>query len=81
MLPDELAPPPPRPRSTIIDAGLPGYWRLLIAELASIGKSLDNLRALVLTHGDTDHIGFAVQLYRETRIAADVHTADADVGS
>lgn len=63
---------------TVIDAGLPGYWRLLEAELASIGKSLDNVRALVLTHGDSDHIGFAGRLYREKGIAAYIHEADVD---
>jgi glyoxylase-like metal-dependent hydrolase (beta-lactamase superfamily II) len=63
---------------TIIDAGLPGYWRLLQAELASIGKNLDNVRALVLTHGDTDHIGFAARLHREKGIAAYIHDADVD---
>ncbi len=62
----------------IIDAGLPGYWRLLIAELDSIGKSIDNVRALILTHGDTDHIGFAARLYRERGVAAYVHTADVE---
>ncbi|MBO0866738.1 MAG: MBL fold metallo-hydrolase [Mycobacterium sp.] len=63
---------------TVIDAGLPGYWRLLEAELASIGKTTDNVRALVLTHGDSDHIGFAARLYREKGIAAYIHEADAD---
>ena len=55
---------------TIIDAALPGYWKLLRAELASIGKRIDNVRALVLTHGDSDHIGFAARLYQEKGIAA-----------
>jgi glyoxylase-like metal-dependent hydrolase (beta-lactamase superfamily II) len=63
---------------TIIDAGLPGYWKLLQAELAALGKSLDDVRALVLTHGDTDHIGFAARLHRETGIAAYIHQADVD---
>lgn len=63
---------------TIIDAGLPGYWKLLNAELAAIGKTLDNVRALVLTHGDTDHIGFAARLYQEKGIAAYVHAADVE---
>jgi glyoxylase-like metal-dependent hydrolase (beta-lactamase superfamily II) len=63
---------------TIIDAGLPGYWKLLQAELAALGKSLDDVRALVLTHGDTDHIGFAARLDRETGIAAYIHQADVD---
>ena len=63
---------------TVIDAGLPGYWRLLKNELAAIGKSTDNIRALVLTHGDTDHIGFAARLYKEKGIPAYLHAADVD---
>jgi glyoxylase-like metal-dependent hydrolase (beta-lactamase superfamily II) len=63
---------------TIIDAGLPRYWKLLDAELASMGKTLDDVRALVLTHGDTDHIGFAARLQREKGIAAYIHEADVD---
>jgi glyoxylase-like metal-dependent hydrolase (beta-lactamase superfamily II) len=63
---------------TIIDAGLPGYWKRLLAELAAIGKSLNDVRALVLTHGDTDHIGFAARLHRETGIEAYIHQADVD---
>lgn len=63
---------------TIIDAGLPRYWRLLQAELAAIGKSLADVRALILTHGDTDHIGFAARLNRETGIVAYIHEADID---
>ncbi len=63
---------------TIIDAGLPRYWKLLNSELARLGKSVDDVRALILTHGDTDHIGFAAQLYREKRIAAYLNPADDD---
>jgi glyoxylase-like metal-dependent hydrolase (beta-lactamase superfamily II) len=61
---------------TIIDAGLPGYWKLLQAELAAAGKSLGDVRALILTHGDSDHIGFAARLYQEAGVAAFVHEAD-----
>jgi len=63
---------------TIIDAGLPRYWTLLNSELTAIGKTLDDVRALVLTHGDTDHIGFAARLCREKGIAAYIHAADVD---
>lgn len=61
---------------TVIDAGLPRYWRLLEAELTGIGRSLDDVRALILTHGDTDHIGFAARLSREKGIPAYLHPAD-----
>lgn len=63
---------------TIIDAGLPGYWQPLQAELAAAGKSLADVRALILTHGDTDHIGFAARLHRETGITPYIHEADID---
>jgi len=63
---------------TIIDAGLPRYWKLLQNELDTIGKSLDDVRALILTHGDTDHIGFAARLSHETGLAPYIHEADVD---
>ena len=63
---------------TIIDAGLPRYWRLLEQELTRLGRSLDDVRALILTHGDSDHIGFAAQLSREKGIPAYLHPADDD---
>jgi len=62
---------------TIIDAGLSGYWRHLPTELAAMGRSLDDVRAVVLTHGDTDHIGFAERLRRERGVPVYVHELDA----
>jgi glyoxylase-like metal-dependent hydrolase (beta-lactamase superfamily II) len=63
---------------TIIDAGLPRYWKLLDGELTRIGLTLDDVRALILTHGDSDHIGFAARLSREKGIPAYLHPADDD---
>jgi glyoxylase-like metal-dependent hydrolase (beta-lactamase superfamily II) len=62
---------------TIIDAGLPGQWRELLDELSRMGRSLDDVRALLLTHGDTDHIGFAARLHRERGVPIYVHELDA----
>jgi glyoxylase-like metal-dependent hydrolase (beta-lactamase superfamily II) len=62
---------------TIVDAGLPGYWGDLPAELAAMGRSLDDVRAVVLTHGDTDHIGFAERLRTERGVPIFVHELDA----
>jgi glyoxylase-like metal-dependent hydrolase (beta-lactamase superfamily II) len=61
---------------TIIDAGLPGQRRLLLEELSSIGLTLDAVQALVLTHGDADHIGYAAWLFAERGIPARVHADD-----
>jgi glyoxylase-like metal-dependent hydrolase (beta-lactamase superfamily II) len=62
---------------TIIDAGLPGHWRELERELTQLGRSLDEVRCIVLTHGDTDHIGFAERLRQQKGIPVRVHELDA----
>ena len=40
---------------TIIDAGLPGYYGDIDRELAAMGRAAADVRALVLTHGHSDH--------------------------
>jgi glyoxylase-like metal-dependent hydrolase (beta-lactamase superfamily II) len=62
---------------TIIDAGVPGYYNDLAGELAAMGRTPADVRALVLTHGHTDHVGFAERLRRERQIPVSVHEADA----
>jgi glyoxylase-like metal-dependent hydrolase (beta-lactamase superfamily II) len=62
---------------TVIDAGLPGHWHDLTAELASIGRSVGDIKGLILTHGDSDHIGFAERLRRERGVPVFIHAADA----
>jgi len=63
---------------TVIDAGLPGLWRELVAELSSMGRTLADVRGLILTHGDSDHLGFAERLRREHGVPVFVHPGDAD---
>src|SRR5690606_28847602 len=58
--------------------GLPGHWKPFLRELEALGRSLDDVRGVVLTHGDSDHVGFAERLRRETGIPVFVHADDAD---
>jgi glyoxylase-like metal-dependent hydrolase (beta-lactamase superfamily II) len=62
---------------TVIDAGLGGQWPEFLAELAAMGRSLSEVRAVLLTHGDEDHIGFAERLRVEQGVPVWVHAADA----
>jgi glyoxylase-like metal-dependent hydrolase (beta-lactamase superfamily II) len=62
---------------TIIDAGVPGYYKELAGELTAMGRSIADVRALVLTHGHTDHIGFAERLRRDAGVPVSIHELDA----
>jgi glyoxylase-like metal-dependent hydrolase (beta-lactamase superfamily II) len=63
---------------TVIDAGLPGHWRDLVDELTSMDRSVDDIRGVILTHGDSDHLGFAERLRRDHGVPVYVHPDDAD---
>ncbi len=62
---------------TLVDAGVSGQWSDLLAELATIGKTPSDIRGVVLTHGDSDHVGFAERLRRDHGVPVYVHEADA----
>jgi len=62
--------------ATVVDAGLAGHLRGLRRELRAAGLSLADIRGIVLTHGDSDHVGFAERVRVEQSVPVFVHEAD-----
>lgn len=62
---------------TVVDCGAPAYRRQLEPGLQQLGRTIDDVRAVVLTHGDADHKGFAERLRSENGVPVHVHVADA----
>jgi glyoxylase-like metal-dependent hydrolase (beta-lactamase superfamily II) len=65
-------------RVTVVDAGLSGYWDQLEPELARIGRGLDDVDALVLTHAHSDHTGVAGLLH-ERGVPVLLHDGDHEL--
>src|SRR4051812_42165410 len=61
---------------TVVDAGVPTSWDSLVDALPKLGRSLSDVRAVVLTHAHFDHVGFAERARRELRIPIYVHEND-----
>lgn len=61
---------------TIIDAAFPSTWPLLKRAVRAIGRKPMDVRALVLTHGHFDHLGFARLAREEWGIPIWVHEND-----
>ncbi len=66
-------------RITVVDAGLPASWNTFLRALGGIGRSPDDVEALVLTHAHFDHVGFAERARAELGIPVWVHENDVSL--
>jgi glyoxylase-like metal-dependent hydrolase (beta-lactamase superfamily II) len=64
---------------TIVDCGASRYQSQLEPGLAQLGRTMDDVKAVILTHGDGDHIGFGGRLQKaRPDLPIYVHSADAE---
>ena len=63
-------------RLTLVDAGVPTAWEPLHAALRGIGRRLDDIEAVVLTHAHFDHVGIAERVRAQLGIPVYVHEND-----
>ena len=66
-------------RVTVVDCGLPRYYDQLEPGLAVLGRGLDDVAAVVLTHGDGDHVGFSERLRAASGAPVSVHEDDVRI--
>ena len=63
----------------LVDAGAPRDWDLLVRTLATLGRGLEDLDAVLITHAHSDHTGFAERARTTATVPVWVHQADAAV--
>ena len=61
---------------TLIDAGFPGKEAAVFGAIRVLGRSPDELKHLIFTHGHPDHIGSAAAIVRETGARTYMHPLD-----
>ena len=65
-------------RVTVVDAGMPGNWGLLVDGLSRIGRTLADIESVVLTHAHSDHVGIAERIRTAAPAEALIHEADLE---
>ena len=63
---------------TIIDTGLPRNEKTILAYVASLGKSARDVKRIILTHSDFDHVGSLAALHKLTGARTYASQIEAD---
>jgi glyoxylase-like metal-dependent hydrolase (beta-lactamase superfamily II) len=61
---------------TLIDAGYPGKQAAVFGAIRGLGRSPNQLKHLIFTHGHPDHIGSAAAIVKETGARTYMHPLD-----
>src|SRR5215208_5921519 len=63
--------------NTLVDAGLPDQVEAISAALVEAGIGVRDLRRIIFTHQDLDHVGSGAALVRQSGATVFAHRADA----
>jgi glyoxylase-like metal-dependent hydrolase (beta-lactamase superfamily II) len=61
---------------TLIDTGMPNHVHAVLDAITAKGWALHNVRRIIITHGDTDHMGGAAKLKKATGAVVGCHTVE-----
>jgi glyoxylase-like metal-dependent hydrolase (beta-lactamase superfamily II) len=61
---------------TVVDCGVPTSWSSFEQSLSALRRKRDDVRAIALTHGHFDHMGFAERARRELHVPVWCHEND-----
>src|SRR5215218_5224210 len=63
--------------NTLVDAGLPDQMEAISTALVEAGIGVRDLRRIIFTHQDLDHVGSGAALVRQSGARVLAHSADA----